>query len=60
MTNTVETVKSIYNAFGRGDIPAVLATLHENVDWRYHGSSAIPFAGHYLGRAEMGEFFFLH
>ena len=30
----VETVRGLYAAFAAGDIPAVLAALDANVDWR--------------------------
>ena len=33
MSKTVETVKDIYQAFGQGDIPAILATLSPQVRW---------------------------
>lgn len=31
----IETVRQIYAAFGRGDVPAILACLAEDVDWEY-------------------------
>lgn len=31
--NNVETVKAIYEAFGRGDVPFILNQLDENVTW---------------------------
>ena len=33
MADILETVKGIYDAFGRGDIPAILATLADDVAW---------------------------
>lgn len=39
----LETVQSIYEAFGRGDAPAVLACLSEDVEWEYGaGGSTVP------------------
>lgn len=32
-TERVDVVQSMYNAFGRGDIPAVLAALDPRVEW---------------------------
>lgn len=32
----IETVQQIYGAFGRGDIPAMLALLAEDVEWEYN------------------------
>ena len=52
-----ELVRGVYAAFGRGDLPAVLAACAEDVDWRYCGPSAAPFAGSYRGRDGVRRFF---
>ena len=31
----VKTVQSIYDAFGKGDVPTILGHLAENVEWEY-------------------------
>ena len=41
----VQTVKRAYEAFQRGDIPAVLQMVTDDVDWELHGPTDIPFAG---------------
>jgi uncharacterized protein len=62
MSNT-ETVQEIYAAFGRGDIPAILARLAEDVRWEHwpDGSGAqrhgVPWLIQRTGRDEVGEFF---
>ena len=33
--STIQTVQSIYAAFGGGDIPAILGHLGENIEWEY-------------------------
>jgi uncharacterized protein len=33
MSHTIETVQTIYQAFGRGDIPTILALLSPDVRW---------------------------
>ena len=33
MNNPIEIVKSFYAALGRGDVPSVLATLHDDLEW---------------------------
>ena len=33
MTSPVDVVRRFYNALERGDVPSVLATLDENVEW---------------------------
>lgn len=33
--HTIETVKAIYAAFGRGDVPAILEKIADQVGWEY-------------------------
>jgi ketosteroid isomerase-like protein len=46
-----------YEAFGRGDIGALLALLDENVEWITPGPSDLPTAGHRRGQQQVAEFF---
>src|SRR5919205_4193036 len=55
----VGVVQQGYEAFGRGDIPAVLDLLTEDVEWTMQGPSVIPFAGTFRGREGIAEFFSL-
>ena len=48
-----------YEAFGRGDIPAVLELLTDDVEWTMQGPSVIPYAGTFRGREGVAEFFSL-
>ena len=57
-TNT-DVVRQAYEAFGRGDIAAVLDLLTDDVDWTLQGPSAIPWAGTRRGREAVAEFFSL-
>jgi uncharacterized protein len=57
-TNT-EVVQGTYEAVGRGDIPALLDLLTEDVQWTFQGPSTIPFAGARRGREGVAEFFSL-
>ena len=57
MASPKELVAGIYQSFGKGDIPAILAALDENMDWHWHGPKSIPFAGHHVGKAAVGKFF---
>lgn len=56
-------VQDLYAAFGRGDIPALLAALHPDVDWKLNvdpaapGAKRIPDFQPFRGRAGVGEFF---
>lgn len=50
-------VQSGYDAFGRGDIPALLNLLDEQVQWVTPGPPELPTAGSRRGRQQVGEFF---
>jgi len=50
-----ETVKAIYAAFQRGDIPFILNQLAPDVFWRQPAS--VPWGGDYTGPAKAGSFF---
>lgn len=53
-----ETVREMYEAFGRGDVGAILERLDENVEWE-HGASptGVPWLQPRHGRAGAAEFF---
>ncbi len=55
----VGVVQQAYEAFGRGDIPAVLDLLTDDVEWTLQGPSVIPFAGTFRGREGIEEFYSL-
>jgi uncharacterized protein len=56
--SNVDTVQSIYAAFGRGDIPTILSHLAENIEWEYGMSDAgVPWLQPRKGRAEVAKFF---
>ena len=52
-----DVVQQGYEAFGRGDIPALLDLLTDDVEWTLQGPSVIPFAGTRHGREGVAEFF---
>jgi ketosteroid isomerase-like protein len=52
-------VQGTYEAVGRGDIPALLDLLTDDVEWTFQGPSSIPFAGTRRGREGVAEFFSL-
>lgn len=54
----IERVQQIYGAFGRGDIPAILAALADDVDWEYNAfPNPVPWLQPGKGRAAAGQFF---
>ncbi len=56
--HNVATVQAIYAAFGRGDIPAILEQVSEDVAWDYGlADSGIPWLAARRGRAGVAAFF---
>lgn len=53
--SNAEVVSGLYAAFGRGDVPAILAVLGDDIDW--HSPTALPHGGDFHGREAVGEFF---
>ncbi|MGB0955123.1 MAG: nuclear transport factor 2 family protein [Panacagrimonas sp.] len=53
----VEQVQEVFARFGRGDVPAILEMLDENVIIDFYGPPTIPYAGHYETKAEARKFF---
>ncbi|MEJ7815141.1 MAG: nuclear transport factor 2 family protein [Rubrobacter sp.] len=52
-------MQETYEAVSRGDIPALLELLTDDVEWTLQGPSVIPFAGTRRGREGVAEFFSL-
>ncbi len=50
-------VRSIFEAFGRGDVPGVLANLSEDVTWDAPGPPHVPYFGERRGHGGAVEFF---
>ena len=58
--SNVAVVQSIYEAFGRGDIPAILEKLSDNIDWEYAYRAAphpVPWLQPRAGKAGVAQFF---
>jgi uncharacterized protein len=50
-------VKQTYPAFGRGDIPAILNLIADQVDWQEVCRASLPYSGLRRNRAEVASFF---
>jgi uncharacterized protein len=50
-------VKQTYAAFGRGDIPAILNLIADQVDWQEVCPASLPYSGRRRDRAEVAKFF---
>ncbi len=54
----IPTVQDIYAAFGRGDVPAILAHLAEDIVWEYAiADTGVPWLQSQAGRAGVVTFF---
>jgi uncharacterized protein len=53
----VQRIQELYTAFGRGNVPAILDQLTDDVVWYDPGPPEVPHAGRYRGREEVGSFF---
>lgn len=58
---TLDSVLAIYGAFGRGDVPALLALLHPEVEWSVTsdapGAEHVPMLRHGVGRDAAARYF---
>jgi len=58
MATITETVQAIYGAFGRGDVPAILAALRDDVEWEHDSvDHGLPWLRPRRGREAVGGFF---
>ena len=53
----LQLVQELYAAFGRGDVPAILEQMTDDVVWYDPGPPEVPHAGRYRGPQEVGSFF---
>jgi ketosteroid isomerase-like protein len=54
----IDTVKQVYEAFGRGDVEAILAVVADDVDWASEAESTVaPWHGVHKGKGEVPKFF---
>jgi uncharacterized protein len=53
-----QTAKDAYAAFGRGDIPAVLGVMTDDIEWVFPGpADVLPNAGTFTGTEAVGAWF---
>jgi ketosteroid isomerase-like protein len=53
----VEVVQSVYAAFGRGDTPALLSLIADDVEWKFIGTRGLPYTGTFRTRDEVAKWF---
>jgi ketosteroid isomerase-like protein len=56
MTNK-EIVQTAFDNFSKGNIPAILEVLSDDVTWEFNGPSILPFAGLRKGKEGALDFF---
>src|SRR5580698_9331394 len=55
--DNIKTIQAIYEAFGRGDVGAILDKLTDDVDWAVEANGAAPWNGLRRGKDEVAGFF---
>jgi len=56
--DNIKIVQMVYEAFGRGDVDAILAVLTDDVDWASEAESKVaPWHGVHKGKGEVPKFF---
>lgn len=56
-TPALSTVQAVYEAFGKGDLPALLAQLHTDVQWHFVGDRRAPYTGTVQGHEAVAHWF---
>jgi uncharacterized protein len=53
----LQTIRDIYAAFGRSDIPFILSKLTDDVRWITHIDPIVPWSGDFSGKTNIPRFF---
>ena len=53
----LDVVHAAYSAFGRGDVPAILDLLADEVEWKFVGARGLPYTGTFRTRDEIARWF---
>ena len=56
LTSNATIVASIYEAFGRGDIPFILSHIADDCEWIAAGEGSLPQGGTYIGKDALNFF----
>ena len=57
MGTSLAIVQQFYQAFGRGDLEAILKSLSEQIDWEFIVSPQLGYGGRRRSPAEVADFF---
>jgi ketosteroid isomerase-like protein len=56
--DATQAVQEIYAAFGRGDVPAILALLSDDAELHHEGpAEVVPWSMYYRGKDQWGQYF---
>jgi ketosteroid isomerase-like protein len=55
--DNVRIVQGIYQAFGRGDVPAIVSTLADRFEWHHRGAPAVPWGRSRSTKEDVTSFF---
>jgi ketosteroid isomerase-like protein len=53
----LEVVQAAYAAFGRGDVPAVLEFVADDIEWKFRGAKGMPYTGTYRTKSDVARWF---
>ncbi len=53
----LEVVQAVYAAFGRGDIPAVLEFVADDIDWKFCGAKGLPYTRACRTKGDVAKWF---
>lgn len=53
----LQIIQALYEAFGRGDLPGILAQLHPDVRWQFVGDRAAPYTSTVTGHEAVMHWF---
>jgi hypothetical protein len=57
MNDPLATIQTAYAAFGRGDLPALLSMMTDDVEWTFAGDCGAAYTGTSVGRDAVGAWF---
>jgi ketosteroid isomerase-like protein len=56
-TSARQVVQDAYAAFGRGDVPAILSMIADDVEWKFCGPKGLPYTGTFRSKDAVAKWF---
>jgi ketosteroid isomerase-like protein len=57
MPSPADVIRTAYAAFGRGDLPALLGLMSDDVEWKFLGAKGLSYTGTFRGKEGVGKWF---